>query len=369
MVTIVNESIIAAETVELLYRYANGIGFGGTMNDFIRKHSSKKDEAWPAYVAAKAEMLSGISDRVCAGLDPKDPMLQYYFNGYSYASSSDKCCLAQLMIWILSAYKPDFDEHMLALKSKWRSKLEDRDSVMLSPDISFECDNGDKWHAELVERIDALQYPEDFRWRLFKLISNPELYIDELAALIRPVAMRLDAELKKLTGEAHAFETYWNGYFDRHPYSEFSRVFCHVDSQFAADQHLFIYMGLMNPTSVISEMSASGAEKWYAQVGWMLDEDIARTSDTMLSDEVCDILKVLSDKSKFAILRETGDSPRYGVELAEKLGLTGATISRHMNTLFSCGFITAEKTNTKVFYRANKERIAEFLRTLQDELL
>ncbi len=369
MVTIIKEPIIAVETVELLYRYANGISFSGTMNDFIRKHSPKKDEAWPASVAAKAEMLSGISERVCDGIDPKNPMLQYYFNSYSYASSSDKCCLAQLMTWVLAAYKPDFDEHILALKEKWRSKLDEKDSVMLSPGISFECDTGDRWHAELAERIDALQYPEEFRWRLFKLISKPELYIDELAAFIRPIAMRLGAELKKLSSEACAFEKYWNSYFDMHPYSEFSHVFCHVDSQFTADQQLFIYMGLMNPTSVISEMSVNGAEKWYAQVGWLLDEDIAKTSENMLIDEVCDVLKVLSDKSKFAILRETNGSPRYGAELAEQLGLTGATISRHMNTLFNCGFITAEKNNTKVFYLANKERIAEFLHTLHDELL
>lgn len=369
VVTICKEPIIVIETVEMLYRFTNGIGFDSIKTDFIRKHSAKKNDGWVRSVEERTAALSGIMARVCGDMDPKDSLLQYYFSGYSYASPSDKCCLAQLMTWILAAYTPDFDGHISALKAKWLKKLGENDSVMLSPGISFEYDSNDKWRAELVDRIDALQYPEEFRWRLFKLISNPQYYIDELADLIRPIAQKLSCELLKLNTEACAFEQYWNEYFDTHSLQDFSLSFCHVDSEFTTEQELFIYIGFMNPTAVISEMGSNSQEKWCAQVGWFLDDEITRTSNNMLIDEICDILKVLSDKSKFAILRETNSAPRYGAELAEQLGLTGATISRHMNTLFNCGFITAEKNNTKVYYRTNKERLAEFLITLHDELL
>lgn len=368
MVAIVNEPIIVAETVDMLFRYVNGISFDSVKNEFVRKHSSKKDDGWPLSIEEKANTLSGIMSRVCGELDPKNPLLQYYFSGFSYVSS-DKCCLAQLMIWLLAAYKPDFDEHITALKNEWRRRINEHDSIMLSPGISFECESGVNWNAELVSRIDALQYPEEFRWRLFKLLSDPDHYIDEFAAAIRPIAMRLAKELDSLKEAVGGFESYWNRYFDTHSYSEFSLDFCHVDSQFRAEQELFIFIGLMNPTSVISEMRSNGPDKWYAQIGWLIDEDIARTSEKLVMDEICDVLKVLSDKSKFAILRETNGAARYGAELAEQLGLTGATISRHMNTLFNCGFITAEKNNTKIYYRANKQRLEEFFRTLHDELL
>ncbi len=369
VVTICKEPIIVIETVEMLYRFVNGIGFDNLKTDFVRKHHAKKNDRWVSYVEERAAILSGIMARVCKDVDPKTPLLQYYFSGYSYASHSDKCCLAQLMTWILAAYTPGFDSHISALKAKWLEKLREKDSIMLSPGISFEFDSGDKLRAELVDRIDALQYPEEFRWRLFKLISNPEHYIDELADLIRPVAQRLSCELLKLQPEVDAFELYWNEYFDTHSFSDFSLSFCHVDAEFTTEQELFIYIGFMNPTSVVSEIGSNSQASWYVRMGWLLDEEIARVSNNLLIDEICDVLKVLSDKSKFVILRETNSTPRYGAELAEQIGLTGATISRHMNTLFNCGFIIAEKHNTKVYYRTDKERLAEFLRTLQDELL
>lgn len=306
---------------------------------------------------------------VCAGIDQNDPMMQYYFCAYSNFQSTETCCLAQLMTWILSAYTSNFDDHIELLINKWNEKINERDSIMLSPGISFEIDPEQEWSTTLLDRVDSLQYPEEFRWRLFKLISNPTNYINELAELIRPLSEKLSVELKKLKANEDEFEQYWTSYFDSHAYSDFSLNFCHVDAEFPQSQELSIYIGIMNPASVISEMKSKGCGGWYVQVGWLIDEDIARASSNMIIDDICEILKVLSDKSKFAILQQTNNSPKYGAELAEKLGLTGATISRHMNTLFNCGLITAEKDNTKVYYRTNKQQLANFLQMLNDSLL
>lgn len=51
------------------------------------------------------------------------------------------------------------------------------------------------------------------------------------------------------------------------------------------------------------------------------------------------ILKVLADPTRLEILRMIRYSPSYGKELAERLGLTQATVSRHLDQLKAGGFL------------------------------
>lgn len=369
MISIHKEPIIVSETVEMLYKFANGISFETVKSDFIRRYSSHKGEAWKQTVYEKTTILSKIMLEACFDLDQKNPTLQYYFGGYTSASLSSKCCLAQIMTWLLGAYDADFDTHMLNLRKAWRSKIENRDPIMLAPGMSFQYAKDIPFPIDFVEQIDSLQYPEEFRWRLFKLVSNPEIYLDELTDFIRPIAERLSVQLERSLIRMGAVYECWRKYFEEHSCADFALTFCHVDTEFPEDQDMHVYVNFMNATSVLSEMEINQTPSWYVHIGCLLDADVSYSSKNLMIDEICDTLRVLSDKSKFLILKTINDSPAYGTELADRMGLTNATISRHMNTLYNAGFITAEKENAKVYYRTNKEHLMKFLSSLCDELL
>lgn len=94
----------------------------------------------------------------------------------------------------------------------------------------------------------------------------------------------------------------------------------------------------------------------------------------MLSPETDDIeydscLKHLADKSRFAILQELHQGPRYGGELAKKLNLTTATVSHHMGLLFEANLITIERRENKVYYHLNHVVIDKVVAYLQHTLL
>ncbi len=79
--------------------------------------------------------------------------------------------------------------------------------------------------------------------------------------------------------------------------------------------------------------------------------------------------KSLSDKSKLDILCILKNTSMYNLELAEALGLSPSTTSHHMNALLTCGFVTVEKKEGKVYYCLEKENIAQFLSILEHMLL
>lgn len=77
-------------------------------------------------------------------------------------------------------------------------------------------------------------------------------------------------------------------------------------------------------------------------------------------EELLVCAKALSDKSKVEILLCLKDESLYGLEIAEKIGLTPATVSHHMGTLLASGFVELEKRGGKVFYRLSQTGIQKF---------
>ena len=76
-------------------------------------------------------------------------------------------------------------------------------------------------------------------------------------------------------------------------------------------------------------------------------------------------LKCISDKSKYEILKILNNKPMYGQQIAQKLNLTTATISYHMNTLALNKLVTINKIDNKVYYHLNKEEVSKICNLLQ----
>ena len=80
-------------------------------------------------------------------------------------------------------------------------------------------------------------------------------------------------------------------------------------------------------------------------------------------------LKAISDKRRLDILKLVKAEPLCGQDLSERIGLSPATISHHMSSLVSAGFINVDKQNPRVSYSINKEFIKGFLQNLTNTLL
>jgi len=78
--------------------------------------------------------------------------------------------------------------------------------------------------------------------------------------------------------------------------------------------------------------------------------------------------KTLSDPSKFDILKICLDKPAYGQEIAEKLNLTSATVSHHMQQLVAMNYVSVSFEEKKVYYKTNVEYILADLELLKDVL-
>ncbi|WFP64701.1 MULTISPECIES: metalloregulator ArsR/SmtB family transcription factor [unclassified Mesorhizobium] len=96
-----------------------------------------------------------------------------------------------------------------------------------------------------------------------------------------------------------------------------------------------------------------------------------------------DILKAIANERRLQILdwlkdprlhfppQADGDLVEDGVcalLIAEKLGITQATLSEHMRVLTQAGLLSAKRTKQWIFYRRDEERIAEAKTLIQQRI-
>lgn len=80
------------------------------------------------------------------------------------------------------------------------------------------------------------------------------------------------------------------------------------------------------------------------------------------------IFKNLSDPTRFQIIKMLEYRGHYGQEISEKLGITTATVSYHLNYLMIANLVSTEKSDHRVYYSLNKEALKNAMKFLKNEL-
>ncbi len=87
--------------------------------------------------------------------------------------------------------------------------------------------------------------------------------------------------------------------------------------------------------------------------------------DNREGDAIAAGLRVVADRSRLEILRLLASGPSYGKEIASRLSLTTATVSRHLDQLKAAGLVTEEKADNQnvKLVRLNAEGVEVLLET------
>ncbi len=70
----------------------------------------------------------------------------------------------------------------------------------------------------------------------------------------------------------------------------------------------------------------------------------------MATASCAELLKVLADETRLAVLRQLMDGPRHVGEINEPLGLEQSLLSHHLRVLREAGLVVAERDGKAVLY-------------------
>ena len=239
-------------------------------------------------------------------------------------------------------------------------------------------------HLEQINSLEIMRFilesdfSDDIKCRLQDLYLNREKHIDILCRIMGDAARLLLRFEDELNEELQKFYDYWDNRRNGRSFYDFLREDFSIFSQ--AEEYPMGYelvpclfpftMSLATPTG-----PESSYQKSVLCIGVLFGDayDLSKlfsTEDSLKStDAVVDAIKLLSDRSRFEILKYISHKEAYGNEIAEHLNLTTATVSHHMGLLIAADLVKLEPRNSKMYYSLNKDTLRQYLEFYEEKLL
>ncbi|MDO5292892.1 MAG: ArsR family transcriptional regulator [bacterium] len=353
------------ETIELVFRIVNGKSYEQLKIDMLKRLDQKEHKS----ISKLLDQLSKIEKDMRRYIDVENKKIQFYFKEFL----GEELCVAKLLYQGVSYIKvqSDIEQKKKALAKYIKRMMEDNSlELSLAKNELTASPYEDGSEHPFLERIDHLECDSARKWELLYLLKNVEDYIEDLFRVLEPLSKRLMKHKTVLETLLNNCCDYWEEYFKTERLLLLINKFYGLEENSYKEMTAYIRPQIMDCDHVIFVGNDETMGDYHIlEVGITFDKDFNAAKKRPTNEQICNGLKILSDPSKFEILKRINGKKAYGQELAQKTNLTTATISHHMNTLMSFGFITIEKADNKVFYSMNQKAIREFLMTTVEVLV
>ncbi len=232
--------------------------------------------------------------------------------------------------------------------------------------------------VDITRYILKMELPETLICRLEDLYFNRESHIERVCMVLNSAVDFIGSYKNELLPLIEDFYNYWGQVQgDRSSYD-----FLTEDFRVLAQMEDSGYDFLLIPNMRIAEISAafpsaddSPGDRIILNLGFLFGDKLSQnimyevSSPDFPNLTLANVLKLLSDKTRFEIMRYIKTRPAYGSEIAEYMGITTATVSHHMGLLLEANLISLEQKDGKIYYHINKETLNQYINTCEKKLL
>jgi DNA-binding transcriptional ArsR family regulator len=224
--------------------------------------------------------------------------------------------------------------------------------------------------ADLITFLERSPYDNEAKWEAIKIYHNQEVYYNEVNTLLSEVVELLRSRHQESIAKLEkAFYDYWSEYQNKKDIVDTIHEKLSISWKASREGTIFL-PHLFQPFSLSLSIDEEIPTKPdVIRIGIMMNENFVLTGKRIKKEDIVNIGKLLSDKSKVDILDYVSKKPGYGKELANELQLSTATISYHVNALLKEGLLKAEISTNKVYYTLNQEVLAAYFNDLKNYFL
>lgn len=215
----------------------------------------------------------------------------------------------------------------------------------------------------LLERMDI---DDEDKWLLQTVYLHLDGYLKRFCSLVNQIVDWLSTFEKTICLEEEAFCAYWSSFIASNDFAVHISQKLNIDVGKKVTQ-IWIIPSYFACHRIVHEYRQPTTLCVY--IGMIFDQTFSFEKKYETPALLCSHLRLLSDPSKFEILKTIKERPYYGSELAKAFHLSTPTISHHMQALENAGFIKTEKKENKTFYTLDNERLSLFLAQIHHMLL
>lgn len=215
----------------------------------------------------------------------------------------------------------------------------------------------------ILDLLNKQDIDNNIKWNFLLLFQNPKYYIEKFINLINGF-LPIYNELKEQYKERYKDFLIWieskinkfgvdfiNKYLKILNLQEFDKV------------HLSYSLFGMITTNI-----DTSTNECYVYLGILFQDYVEQMISKLDIEKHLMVFKVFSDKTRFEIIKILIEEENFGQEIAEKLNISTATVSYHMDYLLGASLVEIKKRGRKVFYKINKDEIRNSISFLEKEL-
>ena len=364
------------EGIALLHHLGTGQSFSA-----IKESLSKKYDITFQSGIQKFDLLSRIEQNARNIFQEELEEVRYYFSAYGLSESDyphSSCAGMLALLWKTHVPKKEYADieelrHFLQSLSEKEYCEEFGDELQYYHELLRDESNTQKIEEPLaiISYLMKMEIPDNEKWKIQKVFCDRHEHQEKVLALLDKAISVLTDFRPELEDMAAHFCRYWEQTLSNHNITSYLRETGAIIELGENPLGFCLTPAIImcNSLSISVDMEEDGTYQSpdKCRAGILFDDDFHIWLSHMASENTymtyaAQVLKLLSDKSKFEILSYIRDKESYGSELARHLNLTTPTVSHHMNALISAELVTIKRKETRVYYLSNKEKIDEVLR-------
>lgn len=323
------------------------IGGDGNTSDFFDWFKLNEDIA---------EYIKNVKDNMCPIL-ARD--LTYFFKNFSkgiyaiiyYAIDEDINDIEKVLDNITNMSKEEFlDIFISKLDMKIPENATDEEiKKIIEEELKNDINNSDKVDIYM----DYFRFPDQMKERL--TFTLEQYYKQFFAKIENDVKDFMDNKLKKhrqlLKEDSDKF---------------FDTMVILIDKDIVNEQRVNFFISYFNEIG-LALRHYDDTEIFTIIYGYGHEQ---KFDENMKKKEYKELIKLLNDDNRFEILSLLGKRSWYNKELADKLGITTATMSYHIKKISTLGILDIETGKKKrLYYRLNKNKLIKIVNNMLFDII
>lgn len=223
---------------------------------------------------------------------------------------------------------------------------------------------------EFFREIEKLAISDEVKWNIWRIFRNFDEHVDRLMEVIIPLVPVIKKVYEHYESLFLPYVNYWKDACEEGTFfDQLKKAYPLELKEHDKEGKLYIILSCMQGNALRLVGCEEDDKNMYIYIGVLFKElALLSNNESFTREDICNRLKLLSDASKYEILKITNNKKLYGSQLAEHLKLTTATISHHVNALTNVGLLSIEKDSNRIYYQLNSEQIGYIIDQLRKDL-
>jgi DNA-binding transcriptional ArsR family regulator len=230
------------------------------------------------------------------------------------------------------------------------------------PDILKEKENIHRDKNKILDLLKSCNISGEAKWNIYMIVSEPKSYMNEFCEFIEEFLPIFNKAYVRLNSLKEEFNNYISARIEKDGIEYLKNLpgFGNVDKY---KKVIVSTMAVNYASLIVYDID----DTVYMYMGMEIEKVLEVMQGKSEEEVLLSLLKTISDSSRFNMLKALQNEELFGIELAEKLGLSNATISHHISFLQIANLIVINKRDGKTFYKLNKEPLRNMVKAITKE--